>query len=488
MLKTLCNPRNLTTTIFLMGVGLLGSVPTAATPPAGHFDHGNSQRNHFLLRAAGDSLGALQDRYDLTLLQQRSDRLALVAAPPGVDMEILRLSLAQDADVTSVETATLASLPRHSQPETALPTPALLQNLQRSGSITGRCLSNTALEGLWAGFTDQWALGLTRLRGAQAASPSCGAGVTVAIIDTGVDPLHPALAGALVPGYDFFSGQSGEASEWRSLPPTSRQATEGSMRASADQSVQQILEGNGSMVMLDSAFGVILDPALTISLEGDALSSYFGHGTMVAGLIRVAAPGASIMPLRVFDGSGSGHIYDIVDAIYYAVDHGADVINMSFSMDASSQELRRALKYAGDHGVITVAAAGNNGESSLVFPAGYSSVVGVASTTEDDQLSEFTNYGAALVDLAAPGDGIVSAFPGDHYAAGWGTSFATPLVAGTVALLVPLFDLDASGNDAQALLSDVYHGSVPLDLGGLVGRGRLDSLAALCQTAGSPCP
>ena len=481
MSNTLRSPRNLTTITLLLVTGMLGAVAAGAAPPPGQFDHGNSQRNHLLLRADVDNLDDLQTRYGLTLLQRGSHQTTLVAAPQGSDLETLSLSLQEDVAVESVEIAKVVALPRRDTVEATPASMSLWQDLQRSGTISRRCLNGTALEGMWAGFTDQWALDLTHLQAAQVASPACGAGVTVAIIDTGVDPTHPALVDALVPGFDFFSGQEGSASEWSALPPGSRASTEESLRAFANQSVQQILEGNGDIIILDSALGIILDPAMTISLEGESLDSYFGHGSMVAGLIRLAAPAASIMPLRVFDSAGTGHLYDIIDAIYYAVDHGAQVINMSFSMDESSRELRQALKYARDHGVITVAAAGNNGSQSLVYPAAYSRVVGVASTTEDDLLSDFSNFGAALVDLAAPGDGVISAFPGDHYAAGWGTSFAAPLVAGTVALLLPLYDNDSSGLGSHQLLNDLYRGSASLELGSLIGRGRLDSLGALDQ-------
>ena len=181
------------------------------------------------------------------------------------------------------------------------------------------------------------------------------------------------------------------------------------------------------------------------------------------------------MPLRVFDSMGSAHLFDIVRAIYYAVDHGADVINMSFSMPEPSLELQRAVQYARSHGVICVASAGNHGQSVQTYPAGYSASVGVAATDLDDQLSEFSNYGNALVDLAAPGSGVVSTYPGGVFGAGWGTSFSAPLVAGTLALIHDLHGGDIAA--FQAAVHDLRQGSVTLqELAGDIGSGRLSVL------------
>ena len=251
------------------------------------------------------------------------------------------------------------------------------------------------------------------------------------------------------------------------------------MRAIADQSVEAILEGGAELVMLEASVGAVLDPDMVGSLEGIDLPPYFGHGTLVSGLILLVAPEATIMPLRVFDGNGQGHLFDIVRAIYYAVDHGADVINMSFSMESSSPELLRAIRYARSHGVVCVAAAGNHGELARVYPAASAMVLGIASTTDTDGLSDFSNFGPALVDVGAPGDGVVSTYPGGLFAAGWGTSFSTPLVAGTVALLsseVSDTGQGAMGEEVRA----VHHGSEVIpSLGSLIGWGRLDVAASI---------
>src|SRR5262249_41072068 len=156
--------------------------------------------------------------------------------------------------------------------------------------------------------------------------------------------------------------------------------------------------------------------------EGGGLPPALGHGTMVAGLVRLAAPTAQIMPLRAFTNDGAASEFDIVRAIYWAVDHGANVINMSFSLLAQSEELLRAVNYANDHDVICVSSAGNTGKETLVYPAGFRVVIGVGSTTNLDTRSDFSNFGNGLVRIAAPG-ALITSYPGGGYAAVWGTSF-----------------------------------------------------------------
>src|SRR5262249_43775067 len=154
-----------------------------------------------------------------------------------------------------------------------------------------------------------------------------------------------------------------------------------------------------------------------------------GHGTMTAGIVHLVAPTARIMPLKAFRSDGTGQLSDVIDAIYWAVDHGADVISMSFDIAVSSPELTKAIKYATAKKVVLVASAGNDGQNVMVFPAGYDSVVGVGSTTNNDLRSTFSNYGQ-VVTLAAPGEAILTTYPRDRYAFGWGTSFSAPMVSG----------------------------------------------------------
>jgi len=98
------------------------------------------------------------------------------------------------------------------------------------------------------------------------------------------------------------------------------------------------------------------------------------------------------------------------------VDHGAKVINMSFSLVSPSPEFLQAVNFAAESGVICVSSAGNMGKKTLVFPAAYKGVLGIASTNNLDVRSTFSSFDAALVHLAAPGEGIITMYPGKHYA------------------------------------------------------------------------
>src|SRR5437762_14066992 len=122
------------------------------------------------------------------------------------------------------------------------------------------------------------------------------------------------------------------------------------------------------------------------------------------------------------------------------VDHGARIINMSFSATAASPEITHAINVATSHGVICVASAGNLGAEMLVYPGGLRNVLGVGSTTSASPptRSSFSNYGDALVSLGAPGEAVITTYPGGRYAGAWGTSFSTPLAAGAAALLLQI--------------------------------------------------
>src|SRR5262249_33681545 len=140
----------------------------------------------------------------------------------------------------------------------------------------------------------------------------------------------------------------------------------------------------------------ILDQSTTSIL--DSTLAEFGHGTMVAGIVHLIAPTAKIMPLKAFHADGSSNLSDIIRAIYFAADHGANVISMSFSIGQSSPGLQAAIQYALNRNVILVASSGNDGQKMLVYPASFGGVQGIGSTNNNDQRSTFSNFGSGTVE------------------------------------------------------------------------------------------
>jgi subtilisin family serine protease len=156
---------------------------------------------------------------------------------------------------------------------------------------------------------------------------------------------------------------------------------------------------------------------------------------MTAGIVHLVAPRASLMPLKAFSANGTGYASDVLRAIYYAVNHYAKVISMSFEFTSPSLELANAINYATGRSVICVASAGNDGSRAVVYPSGFANVIDVASTTNSNTPSTFSNYGTPPVWISAPGEAVMSTYPFGTYAVGWGTSFSAPFVSGTVALM-----------------------------------------------------
>jgi subtilisin family serine protease len=302
-------------------------------------------------------------------------------------------------------------------------------------------------------YASQPAVQTLRLAEAQGTFSVAGAGI-VAVIDTGVDPNHPVLRSVLLPGYDFTRGDKRAASEM----------------ADINQSTAAVVDGVPPTFVSEFAAAVV--DQSTAAVVDDQKYAGFGHGTMVSGIIHLVAPRAMILPLKAFGPDGSGYTSDILRAVYRAVRDGAHVINMSFSMPSPSRELSQAVEYASITGTICIASAGNQGKEILVYPAALSNVIGVASTTNDDRRSSFSNYGRDLVSVAAPGEGVITTYPFGAYAAAWGTSFSAPFVSGTVALL-----LDARANLTASQAFEATGQAVPL--GPELGHGRLDIFRAV---------
>jgi subtilisin family serine protease len=319
------------------------------------------------------------------------------------------------------------------EPNRALRVPELsgatIANLTQSTTsildgLQGRTIIDYFGSAVPSNYVQQPATSITRISDAQSATKLTGAGMTVAVIDTGVDFTHPALQPVLLPGYNFIQ-ETLAPSELTDLTPD--------MAAALTQSTTSILDSQ-NLVQLNAFTMAILSQSTTSILDGPPAA--FGHGTMTAGLVHLIAPGAKIMPLKAFAGDGSSDLFNIERAIYYAADHGANVINMSFEILQSSSTLQSAIQYALSKNVVIVAASGNDGQQILVYPAAYNSVVGVGSTDNSDVKSTFTNFGTNAVFVAAPGEGVITTYPGGNYAAGWGTSFSSPMIAGEAALVL----------------------------------------------------
>jgi subtilisin family serine protease len=340
----------------------------------------------------GDALPALLSKYPLTLVSRFGARpIYRVKVVGAVRVKDLLASLALEPEVMIAE-----ANPTHRSPEARKNIAWTIGNQQA--------------------YAAQWAPQALRL--AQAHMLSTGSGVRVAVLDTGVDLQHPALAGRLLPGFDFVDFDNDP-----------------------------------------SEVGTFVNPS-------------YGHGTHVAGLVALVAPGARIMPLRVLDADGAGNAWVLAEALLYAVnpdgnpstDDGAHVINLSLGSLARTRLFGTIAQilvcepsvpgdpvadlsdsgYADDlarcssgRGAVVVAAAGNDASSGVKqYPAaeGAYGLLAVAASSATARIASFSNSGN-WIDIAAPGEAITSALPGGLYGTWSGTSMAAPLAAGTAALL-----------------------------------------------------
>ena len=459
--------------LLLLLATLLVATPVAQAqqPPTSAPD------NDFILRASSTEIAGVLARHGLTDIEcldspPTGEEVCLVRADPSVSPEqVIADVLSQEPSVTAIEEVFLASVEEaHGGVALSQAIGEVLGALGDPSTVLFDKDSTGTDRYVWTGYVEQDAANL--VQASQARTVERGDGAVVAIIDTGVDPDHPLLAPHLVPGYDFLLNQAGSASEWDAL----------------DESTMVIL-GESTMVILGGEDVIPLNESTMVILGDDQIDELdpydipeaFGHGTMVAGVVHLVAPEARIMPLRVFDGDGHATVFDIVRAIYYAVDHGATVINMSFSFIGYSSELQAAVSYATSNGVRCVASVGNSGQNTIVYPASSLSVFGVASADSSDYLSSFSNYGLFLATVAAPGESIITAYPGDGWAAASGTSFAAPWISGTVALLAAQQGTGSPGDVSALEVFDALSASDPLfgTHAGSVVYGRLDIKSAL---------
>ena len=199
-------------------------------------------------------------------------------------------------------------------------------------------------------------------------------------------------------------------------------------------------DGNG---FIDDVYGWNFNDNNNDTLDKD------GHGTHVAGTIAGVnndygitgiAYDAQIMPVKVLDENGSGFYDAIADGIYYAVNNGADVINLSLGGEYPSRDIESAIEYAHQSGVTVVMAAGNSSGETPLYPANYADEYGIAvgAVDRDNQFADFSNRAGEneLAYVTAPGVDIYSTVPGDGYEFYNGTSMAAPHVSGVVALML----------------------------------------------------
>src|SRR5438105_13860100 len=163
---------------------------------------------------------------------------------------------------------------------------------------------------VWEGYVTQPAVQLIRSDAAHTTYNATGAGITVAVIDTGVDPDNPVLKSVLISGYDFTRNVAG-----------------GSEKADVSQSTVAVLDSTQPAQVNQSTVAV-LDQS-TVAVLDTSKYAAFGHGTMTSGIVHLVAPQAKIMPLKAFKADGSGYASDVLRAVYYAMKNGAKVLNMS---------------------------------------------------------------------------------------------------------------------------------------------------------------
>jgi subtilisin family serine protease len=345
--------------------------------------------NRYLVSGDAASLGSLRQGVDI-----RSIELNFQA-------EISETAMLNESTVALLDPATVALLDENDKSWDG-------EHLIRASMLTQPALRRIGFEG---------------------ANVDSGDPVTVAVIDTGVDPFHEMLMGRTLPGLNLIDERR-STDELFDLDPT----TAAMLLKAAGQSTSN----RPSLGVLNPSTVALLDPSV-VTLLNRVPSLYFGHGTLVSSLIHVVAPTATILPVKVFDASGHGTSFRIAKAIIYATGAGAEVINMSFSLETFSPLVDEALDYAAQRKVVLVASIGNRNskvdKKYANYPASYPKVVSVAATNSNDRKALFSNYGPAT-DVSAPGEALMSAYPGGLYAVWSGTSGAAALVSGEAALLL----------------------------------------------------
>jgi hypothetical protein len=436
--------KHMTKLITLTFTGLLTSL---LIPPA-------SAEDNYIVRLKAPATSSVVQQFGVKVkgaLHGAGGSAFVVSVPDGPLGTIIANSLKSNPQIAAVEHDDTLALPELSTFAGSGHKVPALKNWTGKFSLPGPIPA-------WSAYLNQPVVGIIRLGDAQSRF-GYGSGL-VAVIDTGVDFTHPVLFPVtnFWMGFDFTRGNN--------LDTTGNSDLTQETTPMVDQETTPMVDGSGTII-LNQETTPMVDQETTPMVDGGKLPACFGHGTMVAGIIHLAAPFARILPIKAFNSDGTGKISDVIQAIYYAVNMGATVINASFSTPATSPELQKAINYATSNGVVFVTSVANDGSSTVVYPAGIAPAIGVASTDNNDNRSAFSNWGSD-VDLAAPGEAIMTTFPRNRYALGWGTSFATPWVAGTVALI-----RSVSHSSIGDVNGDLQDGAHHIASPGM-GAGRLD--------------
>jgi len=417
----------------------------------------------YMLAVSPTNAQSVISTHGLTVIKELYDGAICVylVSSASADVNSVETEVESDLRVSGFEPDQIASLPELNGLTQATLTQSNTSILDSLSGVTAVTFFGSTVP---SNYTTQAATNIIRLNDARTATHLTGSGV-VGIIDTGADPNHPALLPALVAGYDF-TREAASFSEFNDLDPTLAAQLQQSNTSILDAENVYILNPSTTLILVQSNTS-ILDQSNTSIL--DSTYPEFGHGTMVAGIVHLVAPTAKIMPLKAFRADGTSNLSDIIRAIYYAADHGVNVLSMSFSMQKSSPALQAAIQYAEGKNVTLVAASGNDGLKLLVYPASYGGVEGIGSTSNTDARSTFSNYGSGVTMFAAPGEGVITTFPGGGYAAAWGTSFSTPMVAGAGSLVLQARPTAKPGDITNALskakqISDMGYGRIDLYL------------------------
>ena len=279
-----------------------------------------------------------------------------------------------------------------------------------------------------ANLDNQWALGKTGWLQVWPVTSWDTPSVVVAVLDTGIDRDHEDLIGEVVAEVNF-----------------------------SDSPVADDLHGHGTHI------------AGIIAADAD-------NGVGINGL----APGSLLMNVKVADDRGRCDAEAVAAGIVWAVDNGANILNISLCLSEPSQALEEAIAYAWSHGAVIIAAAGNSGDSAPQYPAYYHQVIAVTATREDGSRAPLASYGD-WVDVAAPGYQIYSTLPDNEYGYKTGTSQAAAYVTGLAAFLYSIAtDSDGDGWVNDEVRSAIESSCQQIDGSGM-GNGLVDWTKAVSQ-------